>query len=128
MKSNHHYNPKLQQYANENREAMTKAEACMWKYALSKKQMLEYQFRRQRPKENYIVDFVCLPLKLIIEVDGYSHQIPKNEAKDRVRQERLIALGYTVVRYKDEAVLRHINTVRENIEGWVRKLSEDMEV
>lgn len=128
MKSNHRYNPKLQQYAHENREAMTKAEVCMWKYALSKKQMLGYQFRRQRPIENYIVDFVCLPLKLIIEVDGYSHQIPENEVKDRIRQERLIALGYTVVRYKDEAVLRHINTVRENIEGWVRKLSEDMEV
>lgn len=126
MKSNHHYNPKLQKYAHENREAMTKAEACMWKYALSRKQMLGYQFRRQRPIENYIVDFICLPLKLIIEVDGYSHQIPENEAKDKIRQNRLIELGYTVVRFNDDAVLQHINMIRENIEGWIRKLSQEL--
>ncbi|WP_417611847.1 endonuclease domain-containing protein [Owenweeksia hongkongensis] len=126
MTPNHHYNPKLQHYALKNRSAMTKAEACIWKYALSRKQMLAYQFRRQRPIENYIVDFICLPLKLIIEVDGYSHHIPENEAKDRARQNRLIELGYTVVRFKDEEVLEHINIVRENIEGWIRKLSQEL--
>ncbi|WP_052301086.1 endonuclease domain-containing protein [Owenweeksia hongkongensis] len=51
-----------------NQSAVTKAEAYLWKYALSKKQILGYTFRRQRPIENYIVDFDCLPLKLIIEV------------------------------------------------------------
>ncbi|AEV31255.1 hypothetical protein Oweho_0233 [Owenweeksia hongkongensis DSM 17368] len=126
MKPNHYYNPKLQHYALENRSTMTKAEACLWKYALSKRQMLGFQFRRQRPIENYIVDFICLPLKLIIEVDGYSHHIPENEAKDIVRQNRLIELGYIVVRFKDEEVLEHINIVRENIEGWIRKLSQEL--
>ena len=81
----------------------------------------------QRPIENYIVDFVCLSLNFIIEVDGYSHQIPENEEKDKAREDRLKELGFTVIRFKDEEVLRHINMVRENIEGWVKKLTEDSE-
>ncbi len=101
---------------------MTKAEACLWKYALSKRQMLGQQFRRQRPIHHYIVDFICLPLGLIIEVDGYSHQIPENEAKDRQRQNELETLGFTIVRFTDDAVLKNINKVREVIEGWIRKL------
>jgi very-short-patch-repair endonuclease len=122
MPSNHFYNKNLKTYAHENRKGMTKAEACLWKYALSKRQMLGQQFRRQRPIGNFIVDFICLPLDLIIEVDGYSHQIPENEAKDRQRQDELEKLGFTVVRFTDEAVLKNINTVREVIEGWIRKL------
>ncbi len=124
MPSNNYYNPRLRKYAHENRMSMTKAEACLWKYALSKRQILGFQFRRQRPIQNYIADFVCLPLKLIIEVDGYSHQIPENEAKDRTRQDKLIALGFTVVRFKDEEVLNEIVMVRDQIEGWVKNLSE----
>jgi len=104
---------------------MTKAEACLWKYGLSKKQMLGYTFKRQRPIDRYIVDFVCLSLKLIIEVDGYSHQIPEIDAQDQVRQKRLEQLGYTVVRFEDHAVLSHINVVRENIERWIKKLEEN---
>ena len=98
---------------------MTKAEACLWKYALSKRQMLGSGFRRQRPIDNYIVDFVCLELKLIIEVDGYSHQISENDAKDRIRQDRLESLGYTVLRFKDEEVLNSMNQVRESIQRQV---------
>ena len=104
---------------------MTKAEACLWKYALAKRQLLGYTFKRQRPIGNYIVDFVCLSLKLIIEVDGYSHQIPETEAKDRVRQEALEDLGFTVLRFKDRAVLNEIKTVREHIEGFIKKLEAE---
>lgn len=124
MPSNQNYNKHLQKYARENRMEMTKAEACLWKYALSKRQMLGYQFRRQRPIENYIVDFVCLPLNLIIEVDGYSHQLEENQKRDRNRQDQLEKLGFTVVRFKDEEVLNEIDRVRQMIEGWLRKLEK----
>ena len=71
MKSNQNYNKELQPYAHKLRYSMTKAEACLWKYALRAKMMRGYTFNRQRPVGNYIVDFVCKELLLAIEVDGY---------------------------------------------------------
>ncbi len=124
MPTNNYYNKRLKSFAHENRITMSKAEACLWKYALSKRQIFGRQFRRQRPVGKYIVDFVCLPLKLVVEVDGYSHQIPEREVQDRLRQDELQAKGFTVIRFKDEEVLTHINTVREVIEGWITKLEE----
>lgn len=94
---------------------MTKAEACFWKYALSKKQMLGHPCRRQRPIDKYIADFLCLPLKLIIEADGYSHLLAENELKDVERQKNLEELGFTIIRFHDEEVLNSINQVREAI-------------
>src|SRR4030095_16293836 len=70
---NHFYNKTLQPYANKLRKEMTKAEACLWKYVL-RAGMMSYKFRRQRPVLNYIADFMCIKLKLIIEVDGITHQ------------------------------------------------------
>ena len=104
---------------------MTKAEACLWKYALSKKQMLGFIFRRQRPIHRYIADFICLPLKLIIEVDGVTHLFTENQAKDAARQKVLEDLGYTVIRFRDEEVLNSMNQVREAIMTQMRILEED---
>ena len=70
---NNKYNKNLQPYANRLRKEMTKAEACLWKYILKAKQLRNYQFRRQRPVLNYIADFICLELMLIIEIDGLTH-------------------------------------------------------
>ncbi len=114
--NNFKYNRHLQKYARENKKSMTKAEACLWKYALSKRQMMGYSFRRQRPILKYITDFVCLELRMVIEVDGYSHQIHENEIKDIERQSDLEALGFIVLRFKDEEVLNHMNLVRERIQ------------
>jgi len=122
MPSNNHYNKSLARFARENRNAMTKAEACLWKYALAKKMMLGFPFRRQRPISNYIVDFVCLPLKLVIEVDGYSHQLSENEAKDLERQQALEDLGFRVLRFKDEDVLNRIQETRRIIQVTVEEL------
>ena len=122
MPPNNHYNKNLKKYACDNRQSMTKAEACLWKYALSKRQMMGYQFRRQRPVSNYIVDFVCLPLMLVIEVDGYSHQIHENEIKDIKRQDDIENLGFTVLRFKDKDVLNSIQEVRKVILTTMEKL------
>lgn len=70
----HLYNTNLQPFANKLRKRMTKAEACLWKYALRASQMKGYGFRCQRPVLNYIADFMCQELFLIIEVDGITHQ------------------------------------------------------
>jgi very-short-patch-repair endonuclease len=123
--SHDHYNKKLKRFATENRNAMTKAEACLWKYALSKKQMLGYAFRRQRPILTYIVDFICLEIGLIVEVDGYSHQLRENEVKDRIRQKKLEEKGYVVIRFTDEKVLKRITQVRAAISTQIEILVEE---
>jgi very-short-patch-repair endonuclease len=93
---------------------MTKAEICLWKYVLRGK-MTGYTFNRQRPVLNYIVDFMCKPLKLIIEVDGITHLDPKVAIKDVLRQKALESVGFVVIRFKDEEVLGQIESVRDHV-------------
>ena len=98
---------------------MIKSEACMWKYVLSKRQMKEYQFRRQRPIENFIADFVCLLLKLIIEVDGYTHEDKVGSKRDRIRDQKLDKLGFTTLRFSSWEVLNRIDDVSLLIGKWI---------
>ena len=116
---NHDYNKNLQPYANRLRKEMTKAEACLWKYVLKGKQLRGYQFRRQRPILNYIVDFVCLELKLVVEVDGLSHHWEETMLKDHRKQTALEEAGFTVLRFRDEEVLNNINVVHEQLQNWI---------
>lgn len=82
--NNNYYNPKHKFLARKLRSKMTKAEACLWKYGLrASKQGVP--FRRQRPIDQYIADFVCLPLKLIIEVDGIN--VFETKKSDTVKYE-----------------------------------------
>ena len=129
------YNKKLQPFANKLRKEMTKAEACLWvspaggglrgwKYVLKARQMKGYQFRRQRPVLNYIADFMCKELKLIIEVDGSTHQWEETAAKDLKKAKDLIEAGFKVLRFTDEEVLRHIESVGESIALSVRKIEQ----
>jgi len=83
------YNKKLKGLAKANRNSMTKAEACLWKYVLKAHQMKGYLFRRQRPVFNYIADFMCKELKLIIEVDGITHYYHDTQINDKIRQKEL---------------------------------------
>lgn len=100
---------------------MTKAEACLWKYALRARQMNGYQFRRQRPVINYIADFMCKELMLVIEVDGISHQDEKVILKDERKQAALEAAGFTVIRFSDQEVLTNMKGVIEYLEDWIEK-------
>lgn len=109
--NNNFYNKRLQSFAHENRYEMTNAEACLWKFVqLGKK--LGYTFNRQRPVLNFIADFMCKKLKLIIEVDGYSHFIDDVIIKDEKKQNKLENLGYTVIRFQDSEILNQIDRVR----------------
>ena len=120
-KSHNYYNKILKPYASENRKQMTKAEACLWKYALRDKQM-GYTFNRQRPVLNYIADFMCKELKLIIEVDGGIHSMEDVAKKDIIRQQHLELVGFKVIRFKNEEVLKEINNVREHILATIHSL------
>lgn len=109
----------LQPYANALRKDMTKAEACLWKYVLRARGLKGYQFRRQRPVLNYIADFMCKELMLIIEVDGVTHLDEKVIANDRIRQQQLENSGFTILHFTDGEVLRHIESVRMYLEDWI---------
>ena len=78
---------------------MTKSEVCMWKYVLSRGQMMGYKFQRQRPIKSYIIDFICLPLKLTIEVDGITQENEDIEILDKLRDKELRDLGFTTLRF-----------------------------
>ena len=89
---------------------MTKAEASLWKYGL-KASNLGVAFKRQRPIDKYIEDFVCLPLKLIVEIDGLTHEYTEVQENDKIRERRLQELGYYIIRFSDSEVLNDINAV-----------------
>ena len=122
--NNFHYNKKLRPLANNLRKNMTKAEACLWKYALKAKMLKGYQFKRQRPVLNYIADFVSLELMLIIEVDGMTHDFENVIEKDKKKTSDLKNIGFTVLRFKNEEVLHDIENVKRKLEAYVVEFEE----
>jgi very-short-patch-repair endonuclease len=122
------YNKNLQPFANQLRKRMTKAEASLWKYALRAKGMKGYQFRRERPVLNYIADFMCIDLKLVIEVDGITHHWEETILKDKKKDADLTAIGFTVMRFTDNEVLRELPWVLKQIEDKIELLEKAMEL
>jgi len=113
MYSNHFYNKNLKQFARELRsETVSKAEKRIWKALLSRKQTGE-RFLRQRPIKNFIVDFFCPELKLIIEIDGNSH-FHKPEY-DAYRERQLKELGFEIIRFTEGDVLNNFDKVSNQI-------------
>jgi len=95
------------------RQNMTEAEQKLWQ-ALRARQ-LGRKFRRQHPLGPYIVDFVCLQDKLVIEVDGGQHLLQVRS--DQARTHWLQKSGYRVLRFWNNNVLKDINTVMERIDA-----------
>jgi len=108
----------LLERAKEMRANPTKAEALLWEQLKSKK--LNVKFRQQHLIEDFIVDFVCLSKKLIIEVDGkiHDHQIEKDAERTAIIEEK----GYKVIRFKNEEVIGNIEEVISEIENELEKV------
>ena len=119
MKTNHHYNKRLKHLARKNRSDMTKAEVKIWNELLREKQFYGYKFLRQRPIKNYIVDFFCKELSLIIEIDGFSHAQEEVFENDLKRQKELETLDYHFLRFNDEEVLSDFDNVMRTMEIWL---------
>jgi very-short-patch-repair endonuclease len=117
------YNPKLKELARKLRNDSTFTEILLWNY-LKKKQMRGYDFDRQKPIDNYIVDFYCKELKLAIEIDGESHY--GKEYRDKIRDKRLNKLGITVLRFDDLDVRYKLDQVLEEIENWINSNAEKL--
>ncbi len=112
------YNPKLKILARQLRNDSTKSEIILWKH-LKGKQMKGYDFHRQKPIDNYIVDFFCHELMLAIELDGYSHILEEVIEKDEMKEKSLNKFGINVLRFQDEEVFHDIENVIREIEGYI---------
>jgi very-short-patch-repair endonuclease len=97
------------------RESQTSAEAKLWQ-ALRNRQLARWKFRRQHPIDRYIVDFVTLDGKLIVEVDGVMHSTSSEIERDRTRTEVLEACGFLVIRVSNSDVYENLEGVLEFIE------------
>lgn len=83
-----------------------------------------YDFHRQKPLLNFIADFYCYELKLVIELDGYTHQFEEVIAKDEMKQDELEEIGLTVLRFDDAEVMKDINNVLRTIEIYIAEFEE----
>lgn len=118
--NNYAYNKNLQPFANKLRKEMTKAEAALWKYVLKARAMKGYQFRRQRTVLNYIADFMCKELCLVIEVDGITHDLEETLEKDDKKDCDLAAIG--IRGFTDADVLKNIQGVARRIEEVIEEI------
>lgn len=91
---------------------MTDAERLLWHYLRGRK---DFSFRKQAPIGNYIVDFVCLSKKLVIELDGDQHGDSHHRPHDAERDEFLQASGFRVLRFWNDEVFKNIDTVLDTI-------------
>jgi very-short-patch-repair endonuclease len=112
------YAPHLKTYARRLRKKCTQSEALLWK-SLKGKQLKGFAFHRQKPIDNYIADFYCHELKLVLELDGITHTFPEVIRKDRIKQKRLESLGLTVLRFKDEEIFSNLDAVIKRIEIYI---------
>ena len=116
------YNKNLRHFSRKLRKYGTKGEAILWKDVLKARQMKGYQFNRQFPIDNYIVDFISRKLNLIIEIDGSSH-IGKSE-EDYKRQKHLENLGFQFLRFSEARVIYRIDEVVAEIDYAIECIEE----
>jgi very-short-patch-repair endonuclease len=101
------------------RASQTSAEAKLWQ-ELRNRKLARWKFRRQHPIDRYIVDFVTLDGKLIVEVDGVTHSKESEVKYDEARTKVLEACGFLVVRISNTDVYENLEGVLEMIETSLR--------
>ena len=98
------------QRAKSLRRVMTRAETLLWRY-LKAHHVDDLGFRRQVPIRNYVADFACHSAKLIVELDGETHDFDARQRHDGQRDVWFKTQGYTVLRFSNEDVLRNLEGV-----------------
>ncbi|MFM8744886.1 MAG: QueG-associated DUF1730 domain-containing protein, partial [Cytophagales bacterium] len=122
MKKRIHYDPKLTARARELRNNSTLSEVLLWQ-ELKGAKILGYDFHRQKPIDNLIVDFFCYDLMLAIEINGSSHD--GKEKYDSFRQQKLESLGIRFLRFDDLDVKQKVGWVLGKIQAWIKSNSSD---
>jgi acetylglutamate kinase len=122
MQENMYYgaNSSVFQKAEELRKHMTSAENIIWKHIHINPWKLK--FRRQHPISNFIADFYCHPIKLVIEIDGDIHDVEEIKQYDQARDQSIKEFGLTIIRFKNEEVFNNANAVLAKIDETIRVL------
>ena len=103
----------LKEFAQINKQFPTDSERLLWEHLRAKQ--LSVKFNRQHIIGDYIVDFICIEKKLIIEVDGGYHSEYEQIEKDEFRTQRLNDMGFSVIRFKNEEISGDISNVLNKI-------------
>jgi very-short-patch-repair endonuclease len=112
------YNSYLKELARKLRNDSTLGEVLLWN-ELKNKQMYGYDFHRQKPLLNYIVDLYCYELDLVIEIDGLYHSYEEVDKADVIRDEKLATYGLVVLRFTEREVKKDMVNVLRTIEGYI---------
>ncbi|WP_292078450.1 endonuclease domain-containing protein [Mesorhizobium sp.] len=112
--THHRVSPVSRGNARKMRKQMTDAELKLWNEVRANR-LMGLSFRRQMPIAGYIVDFACPDKKLIVEIDGSQHALAEVSASDAVRTAELEALGWTILRFWNDDVIRDIDNVCQHI-------------
>ena len=110
------------QRAQELRKFPTHEEEIMWGYLSGNK--LGIKFRRQHPLSNYIADFYCHSLKLVVEIDGGIHNKADVKINDELRQKEIESLGIKVIRFTNYQVLNKPENILEMINKKIKELQK----
>ena len=107
--------PILKEHAKRMRNQPTEAERTLWMFLQQSK--LGEPFRRQYILATNIADFVCLPARLVVEVDGGYHDAIRQQYHDKLRTDEIERLGFRLIRFTNEEVMTNINNVLETIKN-----------
>ena len=103
-------NPKQRSRAKSLRRTMTRAETLLWRY-LKAHYIDGLGFRRQVPIRSFIADFVCHSARVVVELDGETHDFNSRRREDRHRDAWFAAQGYAVLRFTNDDVLKNLEGV-----------------
>ena len=103
------------------RRNSTEAERALWQQLRGKK--LGVRFYRQFGLRRYIVDFCCRVKRLVIELDGEVHENSEAKEYDRYKTKELEALGFKVLRFRNDEVLKNMGAVLDSIKITLNLLS-----
>jgi len=122
MKSRIHFGASKRIFINAKalRKRETFAEKLLW--SRLRNNQLKYHFRRQHPLSDYVVDFYCEMLKLVIEVDGSIHADPIIAMEDKNKEEFLISYGLEVIRFTNEVIINDVDSVVELIKNKIASI------
>ena len=114
------YSSDLKEKARDLRKNCTISEKKLWQDFLKNHR---YKFTRQKPIGNYIVDFYCSELGLVIEVDGATHLGNKDVLYDQKRTADLAKYGLKILRFWNDDILSGVHIVGEIIDNEIKRIT-----
>jgi very-short-patch-repair endonuclease len=115
-------NPYLFKYAKDLRKRQTDAEKIVWEM-LRDRRFQNLKFRRQHPIFDFVADFYCHSLKLIVEIDGGYHDLPEQVRYDQERDQYFEEYSYNVMRFPNKDVLFDLKSVRKRLREYIMVIS-----